>query len=48
MNKLDYVLDALETKYGSIDFCHADEEGCPHFLYDKDCEWGCKGNAMGN
>ncbi len=48
MNSLDYVLVALEVKYGPIAFSYANAEGCSHFLYDDDCGWGCKGNAMGD
>ena len=48
MKKLDYVLAALEIKYGPIAYCYVNEKGCDHFLYDDDCDWGCKGNAMGD
>lgn len=49
MNTLDYVLDALEVKYGPIAYSDsdADKESCSHFFYDDDCK-SCKGNATGN
>ena len=46
--KLDYILGELEIKYGPITCFFTDSKGCDHFLYDDDCDWGCKGNAMGN
>lgn len=48
MKKLEEVLAALEVKYGPIAKNYANPEGCDHFLYDDDCTWGCKGNAMGD
>lgn len=47
MENLDNVLAGLEIKYGPITFCDVASQGCAHFLYDDDCSWGCKGNAMG-
>lgn len=48
MEKINEVLKYLEEKYGRIEVEVQYEGGCPTFIYDDDCTWGCKGNAMGN
>lgn len=47
MNSLDYVLVALKLKYGQSLLAMQMQKGA-HFLYDDDCDWDSKGNAMGN
>ena len=48
MGKINDDLKYLVEMYGCIEVEIQYDGGCPTFIYDEDCTWGCKGNAMGN